>query len=1274
MALKKVKGSLERVFEKNLQDLVRGIRSNKENEAKYIASCIEEIKNELKQDNMAVKANAVAKLTYIQMLGYDISWAAFNIIEVMSSSKFTFKRTGYLAASQCFHEGTEVLMLTTNMVRKDVNSANQYEAGISMSGLACFTSPDLARDLANDLMSLMASTKPYVRKKAVLLMYKIFLKFPEALRPAFPRLKAKLEDPDPGVQSAAVNVICELARQNPKNYLSLAPLFFKLMTTSTNNWMLIKIIKLFGALTPLEPRLGKKLLEPLTNLIHSTSAMSLLYECINTVISVLVSLSSGMPDQNASIQLCVQKLRILIEDSDQNLKYLGLLAMSKILKTHPKSVQNHKDLILDCLDDRDESIRLRALDLLYGMVSKKNLMEIVKKLMVHVDKAEGSIYRDELLSKIIQICSQNNYQYIINFEWYISILVELTRIEGTKHGHLIASQMLDVAIRVKAIQPFACKQMAQLLENTHLIVGTAVQANGICEVLYAAAWIVGEFPQHLLNPRHTLDAMFHGRITSLPGHIQSIYVQNIVKLYSAIIHQLEEEEDKEKCQETTLFMLEKLPQFTASAHLEVQERACCIIQLLKYVNKLLDKDVWVAEELTGLFEGELNPVAPKAQKKVPVPEGLDLDKWINSPPSDDSDDEVTIDTMFIHDANRVNHTPVYEELSEEEMEKRRAARRVDQANNPHYLKDDKRLKPKKKKLKDLAAENSTVDSIPVAEIDLNVPLHVPGESDQTYSELSGISVTDEYMKKANLQTKKKHRKKHKRGKRGRRDSNSSDDIPVAHKVDIVEEEMPEGADLSDHDGEDERPADDPHRALDIDLERPLDEGDRLPVREHYEVGTGLKLLDKSEGAPTEKPKRKHRKGKEEKGGKSKKDGGKDKKKKKKKVHKETEGVSKQPPEDGEIQVEEPNLMGGAEEEEEIKVNGVTEKEVPQTQDVEEKKVDETKANSTNEMDDISYWLSKDEEAEKIKPEEIKDAQPKETEVTEGSKKSKKEKKSKKDKKKDKKKNHHVKEEYEQVGNGETSNPTSDAPATEDPQPAPIPPMSSYRLLAENPSIKMTYETRIDPKQTNQVVISVIFSNLTSNHLKSLEFNVLDSLNTKLIREIGASTHDGVKVPFQLPPSATNEGQFAFKINSINMSQKLRGTLTYVVKDDDGSTSEKLDFKVHLPISSYVTATPCNSDQFARLLSGGDLTGKSSVTAQLGNSEFREVLARICFHAHLGVVERVDSTVSLYGRSIQGHDICVLIKAMPNGSLSIDGKSTDASLISNFLDEIRTLGS
>lgn len=138
----------------------------------------------------------------------------------------------------------QLLMLTTNMIRKDLNATNQYDAGVALSGLSCFISPDLSRDLGNDIMTLMSSTKPYLRMKAVLMMYKVFLNYPEALKPAFPKLKEKLEDPDPGVQSAAVNVICELARKNPKNYLSLAPIFFKLMTTSSNNWMLIKIIKL----------------------------------------------------------------------------------------------------------------------------------------------------------------------------------------------------------------------------------------------------------------------------------------------------------------------------------------------------------------------------------------------------------------------------------------------------------------------------------------------------------------------------------------------------------------------------------------------------------------------------------------------------------------------------------------------------------------------------------------------------------------------------------------------------------------------------------------------------------------------------------------------------------------------------------------------------------------------------------------------------------------------------------------------------------------------
>ncbi|KAL5022862.1 hypothetical protein ScPMuIL_002017 [Solemya velum] len=878
-------------------------------------------------------------------------------------------------------------------------------------------------------------------------MYKVFLRFPEALRPAFPRLKEKLEDPDPGVQSAAVNVICELARKNPKNYLSLAPLFFKLMTSSTNNWVLIKIIKLFSALTPLEPRLGKKLIEPLTNLIHSTSAMSLLYECINTVIAVLISISTGIPNHSASIQLCVQKLRILIEDSDQNLKYLGLLAMSRILATHPKSVQSHKDLILQCLDDKDESIRLRALDLLYGMVSKKNLMEIVKKLMIHMDKAEGTHYRDELLSKIIEICSQSNYQYVVNFEWYVSILVELTRMEGTRHGRLIASQMLDVAIRVQAIRQFAVSQMAILLENSHLLANNS-QRNGICEVLYAAAWICGEFSEHVTDPKVTLEAMLKPKITALPGHIQSVYVQNILKLYGNVLKQAELEENDDLIRELGQLMSEKLPMFVQSADLEVQERACCMLQLVKYVMKLHDKGAKVGTEVATLFAGELNPVARKAQRKVPVPEGLDLDRWINEPPSESSDEDVV----------------------GKKKEKKRLRKLSENAEEPNLLVKNEEVHPEKG-----AVVNGPVD-------------------------------------------------------------------------------------LQENNGTIESNAD----------------GGKVDDFEFW-----LSASDATTPSPT------------------------------KAAVSPTQDISAAATET------EPSKAPAAS-------NGVV--------------------------------LSSEEDEAKMKEEKSK---------------KKKEKKQKKDKKekKDKRKHRH-KIGYEEA-EGITTPSKEQLPLSQQdtPMTVQLPPMSSYKLLAENSTIKTTYEIRVSPQRKDQVVVSIVFSNLSDHHLKDLEFNVLETLNTKLIRSLGASHHDAVKVPFVLLPKAQNEGQFAFTVQAINMPQKMKGTLTYIEKTEEGSSHEKLDFKLSFPCCCYMVATPCKSADFATLLGSGDLSEVSSIKFTPSDEEMAHVLGKICFYLHFRIVEQVENSASLYSRSMQGHHMCLLVK-LNDKTLNINGKSTDASLLSNVLEDVK----
>uniref|UniRef100_A0A8C4QNC0 AP-3 complex subunit delta-1 n=1 Tax=Eptatretus burgeri TaxID=7764 RepID=A0A8C4QNC0_EPTBU len=1072
----------------------------------------------------------------------------------------------------------------------------------------------------------MASSRPYVRKKAVLLMYKIFLRYPDSLRPAFPRLKDKLEDPDTGVQSAAVNVICELARRNPKNYLSLAPLFFKLMTSSTNNWVLIKIIKLFGALTPLEPRLGKKLIEPLTNLIHSTSAMSLLYECVNTVIAVLISLSSGMPDHSASIQLCVQKLRILIEDSDQNLKYLGLLAMSRILRTHPRSVQAHKDLVLQCLDDKDESIRLRALDLLYGMVSKKNLMEIVRKLMVHMDKAEGTAYRDELLTKIIDICSQSNYQHVTNFEWYVSVLVELTRAEGTRHGKTIAAQLLDVAIRVRAVRPFAVMQMAQLLQDGPQLASCA-QRNGMSDVLYAAAWICGEFAQHLQDSQQALEALLQPRACSLPSSTQAVYLHNSLKLYAGLLlHSKECSEEKddqlpdtppaEELADPSQLLLNRLPAFLQSGNLEVQERASCALHLVRYVQKLRAREPDIVNEVQSLFLGELNPVAPKAQRKVPIPEGLDLDAWINEPLDDSSSEEEAESTWsrqpFAGSDTRSTMT-LGVEPKPDEIAKMREMRKKEQENNPYYIKSS----PSRRK-----DPLPGVDHIPVVQIDLSVPLKVPGlpKSDQyiKLEEERRKKQHEEKKKKKNKVVKRKDKEDRRHGRRRKESthSDSEEDITPVHTVDILTEEMPENALPSDEEDKTFDP-NDPYKALDIDLDMAVE-------KPASSVKKPEQLDETQRNVLPEGPVKVCKKVKKEK---------KDKEKKKKVKVKKSKGKS--------WETRAPVLREESvkEEEEEDEVvegleggtvgNGIMVAAPP------------TMTSPT--LDGEVQPQAKEVDYEPILGTPKQESPEVERLCTDNKvQKASKQKKEKKSKEKGDKKSHEKKKKRKKSEGEEAAQAVQNGGLESEPLQA----LSPYKLLTQNDDLRLTYDVHCSAANTDHITVSVVIENNSAGLLKSMDFEVLDSLNMRLVRGTGELSSAAVSVPFQLPPGVSNEAHFTFTVQSIVIPQKLKGTMSYIVKFEEESRQEKIDFTLLFSCSSYLLSTHMNSDDFGTLLAEGELA-TSSVRTSTGDVTFPQVLSRLCSFHHLTVVERMASCSSLYAKSIQGHHICLLIKLLVN---------------------------
>lgn len=197
---------------------------------------------------MDLKSTALMKLTYLEMFGHDMSWASFNVLEVMSSPKYRHKRTGYLAAVQSFRRDTEVLMLAENQLKKDISSPTPTVISLPLGAIPHVVNPSMANSILGDLLPRLTHSHAAIRKKTVATLYRLALVYPETLRPAWPKIKERLldENEDPSVTAAIVNVVCELGWRRPQDFLGLAPRLFDLLVAGGNNWMAIKLIKLVG--------------------------------------------------------------------------------------------------------------------------------------------------------------------------------------------------------------------------------------------------------------------------------------------------------------------------------------------------------------------------------------------------------------------------------------------------------------------------------------------------------------------------------------------------------------------------------------------------------------------------------------------------------------------------------------------------------------------------------------------------------------------------------------------------------------------------------------------------------------------------------------------------------------------------------------------------------------------------------------------------------------------------------------------------------------------
>ncbi|EWY99559.1 hypothetical protein FOYG_03571 [Fusarium oxysporum NRRL 32931] len=642
------------MFEKSLYDLIRGLRNHKGNEKEYIQKSLKECRAEVRSQDMDLKATALLKLIYLEMVGHDMSWASFHVLEVMSSPKYHQKRVGYLGAVQSFRPDTEVLMLATNLLKKDLGSTTPTVISLPIATLPHVITPSLALSTLQDLLPRLSHSHSNIRKKTLVTLYRLALVYPEALRAAWPKIKERLMDPDedPSVTAAIVNVVCELGWRRPNDFLPLAPRLFELLVDGGNNWMAIKLIKLvsyrhlssgavvlisvqFATLTPLEPRLVRKLLPPLTNIIRTTPAMSLLYECINGIIQGGILGNSDDSGTDEIATLCVNKLRgMVMIDGDPNLKYVALLAFNKIVTTHPYLVSQQEDVILECIDSPDITIRIQALDLVQGMVTGDNLVSIVSRLMKQLKssmpardnslpgtppndpnesedefaepapkpKAESAPlpedYRIDVIGRILGMCSKDNYSSVLDFDWYIDVLTQLVRMAPASRkvdddlgpvekaranvSERIGDELRNVAVKVRVMRPTAVRAAEIILGqlNTDTPPGYKITSGALKSV----AWIMGEYASQLAVPDEGLNGLLQLIPRTNNPEVLTTTLQAVTKVFATIVGDESEPWTAERKSRVSLLMARIIHVFEPLAlhpSLEVQERAVEFTELLK---------------------------------------------------------------------------------------------------------------------------------------------------------------------------------------------------------------------------------------------------------------------------------------------------------------------------------------------------------------------------------------------------------------------------------------------------------------------------------------------------------------------------------------------------------------------------------------------------------------------------------------------------------------------------------------------------------------------
>lgn len=318
----------------------------------------------------------IIRMMYCEMLGHRVEFGYIHAVNMAQRPALTEKRTGYLAATLFLNSSSELLILLVNTLQRDLKSANHWEACAALSAAGRLIGADTIPAVFKLIKDLIQHKNAHVRKKVLVALHGFLQKSPESVEDyCVDVFKRALCDPDPSVMAAGLNGLFDLAKKDARAYTSVVPSVVVILKQIIEHrlprdydyhripapWLQIKLLKLLALLGHANQRASEEMYEVLRQTLQAaepktTIGYAIMYECIKTITRIY--------PQKDLLAAAAENTSRFITSENRNLRYIGIDALSAIVSVNPEFAKEHQMVVIECLEDPDETMRRKTVSIL----------------------------------------------------------------------------------------------------------------------------------------------------------------------------------------------------------------------------------------------------------------------------------------------------------------------------------------------------------------------------------------------------------------------------------------------------------------------------------------------------------------------------------------------------------------------------------------------------------------------------------------------------------------------------------------------------------------------------------------------------------------------------------------------------------------------------------------------------------------------------------------------------------------------------------------------